>query len=59
MHLPQYIEQTVFVLFIWVGGWGVLHLFIEHVAKDWLAQLVIYVALLAIGFAMMNYRKYI
>ena len=58
-HMFNFIEQTFFTVIIWVGAWGLLHLLIEHFARNWITQAFLYVVMIAVGSVAMNYRGYV
>jgi membrane protein DedA with SNARE-associated domain len=56
----QFLEETVLTVFLWVGIWGAISHLIDHYFKRYFySEMVIYITIAAISFALLAVRGYV
>jgi len=54
----RFIENTIILVLIWVGVWGIIEIFLEHHCKSTAFRLFAYFLLVFIGFIISYYRNF-
>jgi hypothetical protein len=55
----RFLEETVLTVFLWIGLWGTVSLFVEHYVTAFEAKLLFYIVLVSGAFSALHARNHI
>ena len=55
----RFLEETVLTVFLWIGLWGTVSLFLEHYVSSFEAKLLFYIVLVSGSFTALHARNHI
>ena len=55
----RFLEQTILTVFLWIGLWGTVSLFLDHYVTSFEAKLLVYMLLVSASFSLLRARNHI
>lgn len=55
----RFLEETVLTVFLWIGLWGTVSLFVDHYVSSFEAKLLFYIVLVSGAFTALHTRDHI
>jgi hypothetical protein len=55
----QYLEMTILTVFLWIGLWGSISIFLDLLCKNVYTQLLVYFLLIFLSFNLLRKRNHI
>lgn len=55
----QFLEYTILTIFLWIGIWGIVTMFLEHYIESFGAKLATYIVFAISAFSLLHTRNHI
>jgi hypothetical protein len=55
----RFLEQTILTVFLWIGIWGTVSLFLDHYVHSFDAKLLVYMFMVSVSFSLLHMREHI